>query len=379
MNRRFRGLIPVIAIFLLSTPEYSDAGKIETWIISGQSNAVGAGKLPGPEPDPRVMMYDVLSRDEIRSTGKWSIAQDPMESMMGSKGVGPWVSAAQEVVKQADASIRLVGSAWFGKPIQFWNPGEHGHVILMQRIRRAAQGAQVFLWYQGESDAAQWMDMEIYLSELKKHVARVRREADRPDMTAVIVQVTGGYHMGLGPICEAQRQFVIQDKNSILVTAVGRSLEDQWHLNRDGYRELGHEIASALLRNVYGQKDTTWPGPVLDRAVIGKDKRTVRAHFAEVATLKGCKPGDFAIMDTQGLVIRQYAVRAVSHQTVIDLHFDSTVMLPAKMIYGAVGYPKATLTDEMGFRAPAVQIDIEGGSPPEDKASAAPNGAGRNR
>jgi hypothetical protein len=36
----------------------------DIWILSGQSNASGAGELPGPDPDPRVRAFN-------SKTGNW--------------------------------------------------------------------------------------------------------------------------------------------------------------------------------------------------------------------------------------------------------------------------------------------------------------------
>jgi pimeloyl-ACP methyl ester carboxylesterase len=57
-------------------------------------------------------------------------------------------------------------------------------------------------------------------------------------------------------------------------------------------------------------------------------------------------------------------------------HFAEAVKLPAALIYAPGNHPKASLVDEAGNRAPAVQIAISEGQAPEDKPSTAPNGAG---
>jgi hypothetical protein len=46
------------------------------------------------------------------------------------------------------------------------------------------------------------------------------------------------------------------------------------------------------------------------------------------------------------------------------------------VVYGVGENPAATLVDEAGFRAPAVQLPLAKGPVPEDKETRAPNGAG---
>lgn len=361
--------------WLMTTPiEASDVRRVETWLISGQSNAVGYAEALGPEsPAANVLMYDVRSADDTMSGG-WMPARDPLP-FMGSSGVGPWVEAAKEVAARG-YTVRLTGCAWTGKRIDYWEPGQPGHSILMKRTRRTALGGKIFIWYQGEGDANQWVGMEEYLRKLKAHVARVRREAENPDMMVVVIQVTGGPHAGLAEICEAQRRFVIEDGKSILVSAVGCELKsDFWHLNRNGALELGRQVGRALLKTVYDQEDVNWPGPVMDQAVLRADRHSVTAHFAEVATMSGCQAMDFAVMDSDGLLVQQRGIKAESGKTVVTVEFETEIHLPAKLMYGSRGYPLATLKDEAGNRAPAVQIDLTSNTLPPDRTTLAANGA----
>jgi hypothetical protein len=218
---------------------------------------------------------------------------------------------------------------------------------------------------------------------LKALLAAVRTEAGNPKMTAVIVQLS--YWNDKRPadfmaIREAERRFVIADGNALLVPALGRKAGDYVHLDREGYVELGKEIGRALLVARYGAKDVDWPGPVLDAAVLGADGKTVVAHFAETKKLSGAEAADFGIVDAGGAAkeVRAAAVKAeVSGGTLVTLAFAEPVKLPAALVYGAGNNPKASLVDEAGNRAPAVQVEITQGAAPADKESAAPNGAGK--
>ena len=347
--------------------------RIETWLISGQSNACGQGKLPALAANPLVEAYDL-------NADKWVVAQDPLPGM-GTTQLGPWHAAALEVAGATGKPLRLAGFAKGGMHISYWDRNERGWKALSETIKRAARNADVFLWYQGENDGGSQLAGSAYQEALKKLVAAVRAEAGNPRMTAVIVQLSrwnDPRQAAYMPIREAQRRFVAEDGNALLVPALGRKHGDYVHLGREGQLELGGEIGRALLKTRYDRKDVNWPGPVLDQAVLGADGRTVVAHFAEVAKLGGVEAADFGIVDAggQAKVVQSLATNAVAGNALVTLTFSEPVKLPVSLIYGAGDNPKASLTDEAGNRAPAVQIEIIQGQPPEDKPASAPNGAG---
>ena len=357
-----RGHILNLAVVVCSLSVWG-AQPQDVWIISGQSNAEGKGKLPGPPPDPKVQVYDLQKN-------VWVTAEDPL-AILGSPGVGPWVAAGQAVAK-AGITIRLMGETGDGQPIGNWDAQSGNFQLLSANIKKCAEGAGVFLWYQGESDAAAGMDTAAYQAKLKDLVARVRAAAKNPNMLAVIIQV-GVYTTGCVPIREAERRFVIEDGNALLLPALGRTLGDTVHLNTPGYKELGQEIARALLKNRYGKKDVKWPGPVMDSAVLAEDGKTVFAHFAAVKKLGGCLAADFAVVDGKGQI---QCVKVQPEGTCVTFTLERAATLPARLIYGVGMHPTASLVDEAGNRAPGVELDLITGGPPADKETPAPNGAG---
>ena len=353
----------------------SEADYPPLWILSGQSNACGRAKLPGPKPNPAVTMYDPMMK-------KFVVAQDPLPHM-GTRGTGPWVAAAQTVTTSTKAPIKMVGFASGGKPISFWGPGQPGYKGLFPVVESSGQRATVFLWYQGESDGGGKLSRREYESRLKAHVERVRSAASNPRMLVVIVQLGPQLHKGRGgymAIREAQRQFVINDDNAILVPALGRTLKDRVHLDNAGYRELGREIGRAVLRTRYESNQAAWPGPVLDDAVLQPAKRNrnvVLAHFAEAKELIGVHTADFAVLDAEGTNLAVSVTKV--GKTLVQVELERDVTAPAKLVYGFGQRPKASLTDESNNRAPAVQLLIRKGDAPKDEATKMANGAGKTK
>jgi len=360
---------------LVFAPAASCGEPADTWILSGQSNACGRGALPGLAENPLVEAFDAKA-------GKWAPAKDPLPGM-GTDRLGPWHAAALEVAGKTGKPIRLTGFAEGGQPISYFRTTAVGGKALLKSVKASGQGAGVFLWYQGETDAVNKLDPAKYQEELKALLAAVRTEAGNPKMTAVVVQLS--YWNDKRPadfmaIREAERRFVIADGNALLVPALGRKAGDYVHLHRDGYIELGKEIGRALLVTRYGAKDVNWPGPVLDGATLAADGKSVVAHFAEARKLAGAEAADFGIVDAGGAAkeVRAAAVKAeVAGGTLVTLTFAEPVKLPAALVYGAGNNPKASLVDEAGNRAPAVQVELAQGAAPADKESLAANGAGK--
>ena len=360
----------------------------DLWILSGQSNACGRGQPPGLPAHPAVEAFDPAK-------GTWIPAVDPLPGM-GTKQVGPWQAAAVAYAELTKRRVRLAGSARGGSKIELWNPTD-GPVwkTLSPVLDRAGTNAGVFLWYQGEANCEK--GQEQYQANWTDLVARVRQDCGNPGMAVVVVQLgvnhpsraLGQEPPALKPLVkgsesqvmrmrELQRQCVLSDPAAILVTAMGRKTQDYWHLSSEGQIELGREIGRALAARLH-RIDTGWPGPVLDAAVLGEDRKTVIAHFAEVKQLAGVTASDFAIVRSPGPsaeILSQATKAEAVGGTRIRLTFDTAITLPAAVVYGAGGAPAATLVDETGNRAPALQLELTMGAMPEDRTTAAPNGAG---
>ena len=370
-RRRLLSFAAVTVLLTMSAGLIAAESDVDLWILSGQSNACGRGLLPGPEPHPQALMFDA-------TLGKFVTAEDPLPGM-GTTGAGPWVAAASLVAAESGLPVRMCGYASGGKPISYWHPGQPGYQGLFPVIQQAGQQADVFLWYQGENDCGGRLSTAEYRNELAEHVARVREAAGNPRMLAVIVQLGPSLRAGRSgymSIREAQRRFVLHDANAVLVPALGRTLKDSVHLDTAGYGELGREIGRAVLKARHGKPVGDWPGPVLDAAVLRPDdearsRTAVVAHFAEVRQLADADASDFAVLDAEGTNL---CGELEVGKTVVSLILQRDIVLPAKLVYGFGTNPKASLTDEAGNRAPAVQLPITLGDPPKDTETTFPNG-----
>jgi hypothetical protein len=359
---KIAGLLIVVLCLACANVAGAAEPKSDVWVVSGQSNAIGRGALPGPDPDKRV---------ETFNGREWITAVEPL----CGGGVGPWHFAALDTAKITP--VRIVnGGCHSGLPIEAWDPGKQPNGLLMAALKKHAAQTPILLFLQGESDGMNGMDTPTYLGKLRDLMKEARASAQNPQMLIVIVQL-GKWKQDKGdfmPIREAQRQFVATDPNALLVPGLDCDIKDYVHYSNAGYQELGHRIARALAKVRYKVKDAAWPGPVLDRAILGKSADTVVAHFAEVKKLSGATPAFFAAVDGKGSVIKCKGV--VAENTRIALTFEQPIKLPAKLICGYGQVVESNLVDEAGNAAPAVQLEISSGTLPDDKETKAPNGAG---
>ena len=102
-----------------------------------------------------------------------------------------------------------------------------------------------------------------------------------------------------------------------------------------------------------------------------RSRMTVVAHFAEVRRLAHADAADFAVLDAEGT---NRCSQLEVGNTVATLTVERDVVLPAILVYGFGTKPKASLVDEAGNRAPAVQLQITLGDPPKDTATTFPSG-----
>jgi len=375
---RRTAIIIMAAATLAAAAQAAEEPQGETWMLSGQSNACGRGKHPGLDPNPLVTVFDLQK-------AAWVPAKDPLPGMR-TEWIGPWQAAAVGVAGRTGQLVRLVGAARGGTPAVEWNPGKSMHAALVETIRKSGSRPDVFMWYQGECEADHAKQAGEYDRILHALAAEFRKQTANPKLMMVVIQLSSkkkddGFFKGYTPLRESQRRFVLEDGNAILLTGLGRQMGDPLHLGREGQLELGAELARAILRTRHQLKEVNWPGPVMDAAALGADGRTVTAHFAEVKQLAGVEAADFGTIDTggKGQVVRAAAARAEAGRTVVRLSFAEPVKLPASLVYGHGVDPKASLVDEAGNRAPAVQVEIAQGPAPADQETLAPNGAGAAR
>jgi hypothetical protein len=205
----------------------------DLWIVSGQSNAVGCGHDTSLGKEP---MAGVHCLAPTYNRWIWGVAKD---GFFGAY-VGPWVTAAQEYYKETGVPVGLMGHAVGGQPMDFFMDDKHQHMpFLKRKIKDHAANAALFMWYQGESDTFIPEAMESYDKKLVSMAKAMRSYTGNPELKIGIVQLSKYLWFRdehFAEMREIQRQFVLNDKNSVLFSTIGYEVnnKDKIHLTSPG-------------------------------------------------------------------------------------------------------------------------------------------------
>ncbi|MBL8028345.1 MAG: DUF4082 domain-containing protein [Fibrobacteres bacterium] len=322
----------------------------------------------------RMLLLIALIFQTVVSTENWVLSGQSNAARM----LTVFPNLAKPIMAAGGVPFNFAGSGYDGQSIKVWTLGGLQWTPLQRDLEFFEEPVDVFIWYQGEANGyADKMTSDQYLDSLRNLVSHVRNYGHNQDMTVVICQIgsvvvdsASESLYNYPPIRDAQQRFVALDSNAILLPNMGRSLSDLVHLNITGQTELINDMTKAIMKFRHG-KESQWPGPVLDAAVVN-GANGIKAHFAEAVKLSGFNILDYALSDTDGL--NPCTTIADSGNTTVSLLFERPVKLPAKLIYGPGCNAPAKLRDEAGFRAPHVQLPVTTGTI-VDKQTFAPNGA----
>ncbi len=268
------------------TRTFSDILVGDIWIIGGQSNAVGAGSdatlgrkaVPGVNGlSPRYGIYE------------WQPASDGFFE----NTVGAWVTAAQDFYKNTGVPVGLIGYAVGSKKMDYFMDGAHNEMPFLKPIvEQYGRHARMFFWYQGESDSFAQENWDSYGDKLKKMALAIRRDTGTPNLPIGIVQLSKYLWFKddhFAPVREAQRQFVLQDSNSVLFSTAPYEVngKDKIHLVSKSYVALGEQIAQQMTEAEQTGRLIT-PGPTLKSVGFSSpDHKEITATFTNGGGLAG--------------------------------------------------------------------------------------------
>ncbi|MEX0774211.1 MAG: sialate O-acetylesterase [Phycisphaeraceae bacterium] len=331
----------------------------DLWVISGQSNAVGVGydQSQGAKPMPGV--HGLSPKYGLHM---WKPAADGFFEST----VGPWVLAAQKFHRETGVPVGLMGHAVGSRPIDYFIDAQTGDMpYLHPLIEARGRGAAAFFWYQGESDAFNQERTKAYGAKLDALAKAVRACTHNPQLMIGVVQIGRyGWHRDdhFAGIREAQRQFVLRDPRSILLSTLPYAVNDsdKIHLVTEGYVALAQQIGAAMIAQEKTGRIAT-PGPTVERVrFAARDHRQIIVTFAHAQGLTGGDATEQWYVTDQsrrgfregGFVpVQKVAVDADKGQVVLDL--AEPAQEAAAVSYGYRCDVGGTLGNDGGFAAPA--------------------------
>lgn len=355
----------------------------DLWILAGQSNMDGCGRLSGAEPPSEhvsAFYYD----------DRWGVAEDPLcwyneavdpvhwsaienreaaiawDRAMRTFGAGLGVSFGKELFRRLGVPIGLLACSHGGTSMAQWDPalldrgGESLYGSMIRRVRAVGGKVAGIAWYQGESDANAEAG-PVYDDAFRAFVAAVRQDLGQPDMPILYVQLARFY---ADPTAESERWWhVIREAQlrvepdlepAAMVAASDLSLDDVIHVDALGMRRLGLRMARLAHLVAYGAATEGQRGPRPTQVHVTPDRRSVTIHFESIngRLLSTRRVYGFLVRAGGGPILLGDCTLGADGSSVL-LTFPEALPEGAELYYNYGHNPQGVILDEWDMPVPS--------------------------
>lgn len=268
MDRNFAARC-ALAMFSLCFATQVRAGRLDIYVLAGQSNMSGWGQV-----------------DELVHWGG-GVGQSQTDVLYHTKGAGfgylrptdddfgPELSFGRTMADGATTAIAIVKEALGSTSLaEDWNPDQDAGMYqrLLARVEKArtywsAEGYDVrvagIVWMQGEEDAKEIAMASLYEQNLVEFIDRVRQDLGALDTPFVYGEIRGKDFPYRDVVRSAQRAVDVLGIGAYLVDTDDLSTYEELHFDTLSQLTLGRRFATVMLgarSNVFG--DTTGDGIV---------------------------------------------------------------------------------------------------------------------
>ena len=248
----------------------------DVWILGGQSNMEGCGRLSEaekPAPFVRAFFMDDHWRVAREPLHDLSLAVDPVHTDLNGgvrpapktfTGTGPGAAFGNELLRRTGVPQGLLACAHGGTSMSQWDPalksqgGKSLYGATVRRLKKNGGRVAGLAWYQGCSDAGP-DTAPLYTKRMKKLISAFRRDTGDPRLPIVIVQIARFYGQTDGSphwnsVQEQQRKLPRVIPHLATVPAIDLDLGDGIHLSGGGQVLLGRRLAQAMRALREGRK-----------------------------------------------------------------------------------------------------------------------------
>jgi len=354
----------------------------DLWVLAGQSNMDGCGKmvdLEPPSPMVRCFYYDetwdvakdglcyvldsidpvhwahLPNPDEVAKARDW-------ERRWREHGAGLGVRFGKELFKATGVPIGLIMCSHGGTSLEQWDPakkdlgGQSLYGSMMRRVGVCGGTVAGFAWYQGESDANEPL-APSYKARMKAFIAAVRKDFKNAQLPFLQVQLARFFvdELQFPPVWwnliqQAQLDVQREVKNMATAAAIDGTLSDAIHLDAVSERRMGARLAELALVLKYGKKAPL--GLMPEKVRFANKARTqieviysnVRATLAPATDVKGFWIEDHAHE-------RVAVVSAIAKGSRVVLTLEQPLPKGGTLWYGRNTNPMTNLRDKL-FAAP---------------------------
>ncbi|MEM8505109.1 MAG: sialate O-acetylesterase [Cyanobacteria bacterium P01_D01_bin.1] len=237
-------------------------GKLELYVLVGQSNMVGVADVP---PDIRTSANVYTFGNDYR----WGLSRAPVDdatnqvdtvSIDENARFGPALPFAQTLVEQDNNQIiGLIPCAASGSSITDWqkNPSDQSlYGSCLKRIRAASTMGVVsgILFFQGETDAIDpeqfpnlTPDPQAWAEKFATFAFNFRADIGNPGLPLVYAQLGQPTNIEELPYWTAvqQQQANLQIPNAVMITTEDLPMEGV-HFTTQSYQTIGERFAAAM-------------------------------------------------------------------------------------------------------------------------------------
>jgi hypothetical protein len=236
-------------------------GKIQLFILAGQSNMSGRGDVSQSEANSKIYVFG--------NDYHWRLASEPVDDSSNQvdkvsedpdAGFSPALSFAAAILEQQpDAIIGLIPCAKGASSIHEWRRNLSDNALYgscLKRARAASTMGEVtgLIFFQGEADAAdpiQYPELTLYPNQwadkFSVFVSDWRRDLNLPELPVVFAEIgtntTPDQFPNWAVVQEQQRG--VRLPFCAMITTDDLPLKDNVHFTTESYQIIGRRFAEA--------------------------------------------------------------------------------------------------------------------------------------
>ncbi|MCQ6563544.1 sialate O-acetylesterase [Paenibacillus mendelii] len=261
----------------------------DLWILAGQSNMEGCGKLVDIEiPQAGISCFYMNEQwgmaeeplcwlNESPDPAYWLVPEAELEQAIlaarhfRTEAAGLGLPFAKELYRHTGVPIGLIPCARGATDMTWWDPAladSNDHSLyraMLRRVRHAGGDVKGILWYQGESDAITQAS-SLYKSRTLNLIQSLRRDLGQPQLPFIFAQLSVFHIWQFDGVSHwnhvQQEQLDLEDmlEHAALVPTIDASLANPIHLDAPSLCKVGQRMAWQAMRLAYGHS-VCEPGP----------------------------------------------------------------------------------------------------------------------